>query len=164
MVTLVVWRTTNGYLPTQAVADFLATGAVPTIDGILFPSVQAEEKDALNIVLFQKAAKVAILDIPKGTKIEGSDGHWSDDGWETDYTVWETLPSVQKKAAQNDLNSIDNGPLVGHSFEIMDEDERVPALRIDTSKITVHAVQKVKFKTYSHGVTRHRMDDRPTVF
>ena len=45
------------YLPTQAVADFLATQQKPAIDGIVFPSVQAGGDD-LNVVLFHKAARV----------------------------------------------------------------------------------------------------------
>ena len=43
------------YLPTQAIADFLATQNQPTIDGIMFPSVQVAG-DALNVVLFYKGS------------------------------------------------------------------------------------------------------------
>ena len=70
------------YLPTQAVADFLATASGIKLDGILFPSAQVAG-DALNIVLFHKAARVEEMDIPEGTKIEASSGNSGEDGWET---------------------------------------------------------------------------------
>ncbi len=44
------------YLPTQAVADFLATESTIKIDGIIFPSVQAEGV-ALNVVLYPSHLK-----------------------------------------------------------------------------------------------------------
>jgi hypothetical protein len=61
------------YLPTQAVADFLATEAKIPLDGIIFPSVQAAG-NALNIVLFHKAARVEMIDIPHGTEISSRTG------------------------------------------------------------------------------------------
>jgi hypothetical protein len=55
------------YLPTQAIADFLATENEPPIDGIVFPSVQAAG-DVVNVVLFHKAARVEGIEVPKGPK------------------------------------------------------------------------------------------------
>jgi hypothetical protein len=43
------------YLPTQAIADYLATEGRAPLDGILFPSVQAGG-EGLNVVLFHKAS------------------------------------------------------------------------------------------------------------
>jgi hypothetical protein len=59
------------YLPTQAIADFLATENEPVLDGVVFPSVQAEG-NGLNVVLFHKAAHVEAMEIPEGTEIEAS--------------------------------------------------------------------------------------------
>jgi RES domain len=66
------------YLPTQAVADFLAMEPSPGLDGIIYPSVQAGGFDRLtnpgyrvfrrplvhdcNVVLFHKAARVQALE------------------------------------------------------------------------------------------------------
>lgn len=47
------------YLPTQAVADYLSSRVELEIHGIVFPSTQAAGK-AINVVLFHKAARVAI--------------------------------------------------------------------------------------------------------
>ncbi|MCB2401972.1 RES family NAD+ phosphorylase [Rhizobium ruizarguesonis] len=41
------------YLPTQAVADFLATETVTPLDGIIFPSVQVAGGKQ-NVVLFTR--------------------------------------------------------------------------------------------------------------
>src|ERR1700694_4839813 len=72
------------YLPTQAVAEFLATEAAAPVDGITFPSVQAAA-DALNVVLFHKAARVETLSIPTGTEISAHTGQMGEDGWEVGY-------------------------------------------------------------------------------
>src|SRR5438046_89728 len=78
------------YLPTQAIADFLATTANPLLHGIIYPSVQGA-KGKLNIVLFHKAARVQPFEIPRGTKISVSSYHWTDDGPETEYWVGEQV-------------------------------------------------------------------------
>ncbi|MBV9265612.1 MAG: RES domain-containing protein [Acidobacteriaceae bacterium] len=72
------------YLPTQAVADFLASDLLLSLDGILYPSVQnAQFRRAQrryrpfggidhNVVLFHKASQVAALD--EGEQVDVSDG------------------------------------------------------------------------------------------
>ena len=61
------------YLPTQAIADFLATENGPMLDGIMFPSVQAAG-GGLNVALFQKAARVEMMGGPRGNHDRGSHG------------------------------------------------------------------------------------------
>ena len=79
------------YLPTQAIADFLSTEANPALDGILYPSVQGAE-GMKNVVLFQKAALVEDLELPRGTKIEAHLTASTYEGEDPDYWVWETTP------------------------------------------------------------------------
>ena len=86
------------YLPTQAISDFLATEASVPLDGILFPSVQAAG-NALNVVLFHKSARVETLLLPNGTTLEARQGNWEEEGWVTEYGVWEEAPA--KEAAFN---------------------------------------------------------------
>ena len=76
------------YLPTQAIADFLATAANPPLEGMIYPSVQFAGRQhshprrvfggiaagGHNVVLFHQAARVQPLDIPKGARISVSDG------------------------------------------------------------------------------------------
>jgi RES domain len=83
-------------LATQAVADFLATESLVPMDGIIFPSVQAAG-DVLNVVLFHKAARVEVMDIPKGTEISATVGHWEEDGWQEEYAVTEEVPPAPEQ-------------------------------------------------------------------
>jgi hypothetical protein len=55
------------YLPTQAVADYLAVEA--GLDGIIFPSVQTGHQSS-NVVLFHHAARVVEVSLPKGTEVD----------------------------------------------------------------------------------------------
>lgn len=77
----------RGYLPTQAVADFLAA-MDPPLDGIVYPSVQAgrpcspirwlgARKDKRNVVLFRKTARVQAL-APDDAIIEVHTDSWID--------------------------------------------------------------------------------------
>lgn len=153
------------YLPTQAVADFLASSAGTKLDGILFPSVQAQD-GALNVVLFHKAARVTPLDIPEGTKIDVSDVHYGEEGREIYYTVWESLPPKKSPVAGSPKEKTfrDAILLASTLLKTSDGDGREAALRIDTTKIDVHHVCGVNFKTEAFDVTRHRMEDRETPF
>ncbi len=87
------------YLPTQAIADFLATESDPPLDGIVFPSVQAAGA-VLNVVLFHKAARVETLEIPAGTNIKARTGELYEEGWETEYSVIEETPPAKAPEAE----------------------------------------------------------------
>ena len=149
------------YLPTQAVADFLATKSEKPIDGIIYPSVQAAE-GALNIVLLHKAALVAELDLPPGTEIDVRLGMDSDEGWERDYVVSEHVPAPPKKVAvappqgPPNLAELYRAPI----FEgpAWNPDFREPALKIDVESIEVHIVEKTEFKTENYRVRRYRWE------
>ncbi|WKV98442.1 RES family NAD+ phosphorylase [Pseudomonas sp. H22_DOA] len=79
------------YLPTQAIADFLATENAPSLDGIIFQSAQSEE--GRNVVLFHKAARAELMQFAPGTELKVPNGFTGDDGgWGLDYSVWETYP------------------------------------------------------------------------
>lgn len=142
------------YLPTQAVADYLATQKEPKIDGILFPSVQAAG-DELNVVLFHKAARVETYEVPKGARIEGSTYEQDSDGVHTNFSVIEWVPPEEKKP----------DPLPGFpdfaGFRISpwvepDLDGREPALRVDMKSLTVHRINKVEYDTTEYDVSRSR--------
>jgi len=100
------------YLPTQAIADFLATAATPPLDGIIYPSVQNASHErarrkygffgprrdhACNVVLFHRASRVQVLD--KGAEISVFDDSFLFQDSETfemipdvQYTVWVRPP------------------------------------------------------------------------
>jgi hypothetical protein len=104
------------YLPTQAIADFLAAEATPPLDGIIYPSVQADhetppvERGLLgirrarvnarlgagyhcNVALFQKAARVECLDNGRDVSVADDSDLYSfsdtaDGGPYVRYTAW----------------------------------------------------------------------------
>jgi len=137
------------YLPTQAIADFLATSEHPAIDGILYPSVQRKE-GKLNVVLFHKAARVQPLDIPKGTVISASLDYDTEDGPEIDYRVSEMVPPEESSVVEGNKD-----------FPV---DGRALTLRLDVSSLTVHHVDAVEFKTEPYSVHRNRSEKREWKF
>jgi hypothetical protein len=145
------------YLATQAIADFLATEASVSIDGIIFPSVQAAG-DALNVVLFHKAARVAAMNVPEGTEISASTGRWTEDGWVDDYEVVENVsPSHQNEQARGYSG-------FGAIAEAMPPDPRdsgwrEASLRIVPESMNVHRIKHVEFKMDKFVVKRRRREN-----
>ena len=136
------------YLPTQAVADFLATMNEPRLDGIVFPSAQT--KAGRNVVLFHHAAKAAVSTPSKDAETTVNLGNWSDDGWEIDYSVLEEVPP---QPAPNQSGS-DEGILATLSGRPAEsprwvDDFREAALEIDRDSVKVHHVNSVKVNSTS---------------
>jgi hypothetical protein len=156
------------YLPTQAVADFLASNFVTPLDGIIYPSAQAAG-DALNIVLFHKAARVQAINLPRGTEVSASLGHMEEDGWETEYQIIEeTPPKVDANTeAQPERSWPPNLEALARfdsAREPADPDWREETLRLDRETVRVHIVQAVTFGTDSHELHRFRWEKRGLPF
>lgn len=152
------------YLPTQAIADFLATQKEPAIDGILFPSVQAAGND-LNVVLFHKAARVENYHVPDGMKIEGRTYEEHADGADIDYSVTEWVPPEENAKADPPRSGWpDFGGRIVDPWIDPDPDSRAPTLRVDMKSLTVHQVDKVSFDTTEFDVSRNRYQQRDTDF
>ncbi|MDD2734608.1 MAG: RES family NAD+ phosphorylase [Desulfuromonadaceae bacterium] len=134
------------YLPTQAIADYLATRAAGPLDGIIFPSVQAGV-GALNLVFFHKASRMHKIELPQGTDISVS-------GWEGDYAVYEVVPGKEEGKAPSVNAEL---PLWAHSVQV-DHDYRRPTLQIDIESICVQYVTSVNFETDKHIVRRSRRE------
>lgn len=139
------------YLATQAIADFLATENNPPLDGIIFPSVQAAG-EALNFVLFHKAARVKAIELPAGAKVDAYLGYMGEEGWEHDFTVTEHVPSKEE-----------NDPELNRLISLLfpsrpDTDTRPSTLKIDLDSLRVHTVDAVQFRTTEYLVSRHRRE------
>lgn len=140
------------YLSTQAIADFLATENEPLLDGIIFRSAQV--KDGRNVVLFHKAARVDTMELPDGTEIKAWSGHDTEDGWEVDYSVTESVPPAPSQPTkQDDLKHI--LPFLGpaHAWE---DGLKKSALSIDPNSVEVHQVNWVEYQSTAYKVDRHR--------
>jgi hypothetical protein len=152
------------YLPTQAIADFLATENTPVLDGIVFPSVQATVT-GLNVVLFHKAARVETLEIPEKTEIRASTGRMGDEGWEVDYSVIEEIPRTEQPTkTETDDQVFDPLAFARGAWRDHDADLREATLRIDPHSVKVHVVRGVAFQCETHEVRRHRWEQRAVKF
>jgi RES domain len=146
------------YLATQATVDFLATEASMSIDGIIFPSLQALG-DAFNVVLFHKAARVEPINVPGGTEISASTGRWAEEGWMDDYEVSERVQPFHHKNENNkqELESAGFADVAeAIPLDAGDADWRDYSLRILLRSLAVHRVKRVEFDTDEFQVKRHR--------
>jgi hypothetical protein len=152
------------YLPTQAVADFLATENEPQLDGIIFPSVQV--KDGRNVVLFHKAARVEAMDIPEGTEISAHSTHDTEEGPEIDYSVFEKVPPSELSSLSKDADDFLSVPFIGsgQSWPRGGDDYSDAALRIDAESVEVHQVDWANYNCTTHAVPRHRFEKREPKF
>ncbi len=152
------------YLVTQAMADYLADHPDLDLDGILFPSVQSRTKGA-NVVLFHKASRAAVFDLPSGAVVRASHyvGGWEEDPDDTPpvWTVIEAVPAPKpgKGASADPLASIADH-FVGSWFDD-DGDRRPISLSLDPASLVVHHVSGVKFTTTTTPVERIRRQEAP---
>ncbi len=148
------------YLPTQAIADFLATAEYPPLplDGIVYPSVQAgypspfarakylafgHRKEHFNVVLFDKAARVQGLD--ESADISVSDNSFFPfsessplvDSPDVQYTVWVTSDAEDPTPANN---SQDDAALRYQSLEV----RYVKSVNFDTVSSSIPRFSKEK--------------------
>jgi hypothetical protein len=148
------------YLPTQAVADFLATNANPLLHGMLYPSVQGGERKS-NIVLFHKAARVQPLEIPEGAEISATLYDDTEDGPEVHYWVSEEVPPLPSESTQKPFDP----PFLSRLYPLaIEDDDRQFMLKLDTSTLEVHHITGITFATHSHQVSRHRFEKREREF
>ena len=148
---------TRDYIPTQAIADFLATVASPPWDGIIYPSMQVAQMlpsyrrrifrigssvGSRNVILFHKWASVQALDIPDGADISVFNGSQSLLGLAGIYDNPEVYYAVfEKKASAASSPQLDDAPL-------------------EFSTLEVHYVKSVKFDTVSGPVPRYPAGNR----
>ena len=142
------------YLPTQAIADYLAARNDPVLDGILYPSVQGDE-DAANVALFHKSARVAAIDLPQGTEISASTGMHTEEGWDEHYWVWEKIPAADPDVQDKQLDVFEPGAFLMASHDL-DRDVRETVLKIDLPSMQIQRVRAAKYATKVYEVQRHR--------
>jgi hypothetical protein len=141
------------YLPTQAIADYLATER--RLDGIIYPSAQLQGKHT-NVVLFHHASRVEPAELPDGAKVRAHLEWLTEDGSEPDYTVWEEFPPPPVKPPEHknlvpvlDLYEVDE-ILAGN-------DPRRSMLRLDLDSIEVHHIDSVSVIATAFPVRRYRI-------
>lgn len=150
------------YLPTQAIADYLATEGKVPLDGIIFPSVQVSGA-GLNIVLFHKAANCKQLQFPQNTEFSVQTYSTYEDGPEPDYCVIEETPP--ENAVAEDNNQKENFEFETPTWDEQDVyDYRDETLSVEIESLNVHLVKSIQINTDKFDVRRHRWPKEKTQF
>ncbi len=150
------------YLPTQAIADYLATSETLNIDGIVFPSVQTSTK-GLNVVLFHKASRCKTLSFPVGTELSADTYQMYAEGPEPEYQVIEEVPP-EKKKDEEPKQKFPFPPSLPYLDDAFDTDGRDKTLEIDLCSVRVHVVHAVTIKADDFEVERVRWTKNGDVF
>lgn len=150
------------YLPTQAVADYLATEGKVPLDGIVFPSVQINGA-GLNVVLFHKAARCKEMDIPQGTEFTTRTYSLYEEGPEPDYSVIEEIPPKAEKVENIGSKGVFNLASIPW-IDLNNVDDREETLSIDADSLRVHDVKSIEINTENFHVRRCRWTKTDTPF
>jgi hypothetical protein len=136
------------YLATQAIADYLSTEQ--KLDGIIYSSSQIDNGSS-NVALFYPAAKVELIPIAKGSKLDACLGMVTEEGYESYFFVTETLSdsNVITESAPSELI-----PSVDYE-RLLEADVRPVTLRLDTKHLTVSKIHSVSYRVENFSVSRH---------
>jgi hypothetical protein len=145
---------TLNYIPTQVIAEYLASLGKPQVDGMMYPSVQAGD-DTRNVVLFNKAAVVVKVQRPTDVTFEVRDYENYEGGPETEYTVKEEfdseyVPSEPKEPTFEQMMAEMNAEV----------EDREPALQLSEQNVWVHHIKKVSIESEDYKVSRNRWDKK----
>jgi hypothetical protein len=150
------------YLATQAVADFLATMNEPRLDGIIFSSAQS--RVGRNVVLFHHAARVETLMFPEGTEIKATTGRWTDEGWEADYWVSESVPPDRAPTVPRPGDVLFEFLFTPSDPSNWTKDFRDATLKVDPQSVAVFHVNWVQVDTTRFEAHRHRFEKQKPKF
>lgn len=159
-------RETLDYLPTQAVADFLATDENLLLDGIIFPSVQSGFAGE-NVVLFQKASRVSTVEVPSGSEMEARTWQEYNEGFEDEFSVWIETPAIVEAHSETPRPCTEWGSSLDCSDDASFPSpplEREISLEVILDELKVEIVKMVEFSTDSNRVTRHQMTKQDPAF
>jgi RES domain len=149
------------YLPTQVIAEYLATKVTPPFDGILFRSSQTGG-GGRNIVLFNHACSTEQDDTPPGTTFDFMMGSGPEDDPDPTIMVWEKLPPPEPPAQPVELFGTLIHPARPPPVD-REPDEgwlpgREPTLRLDPNSVFVLRVKSIQYGCEQATVLRSRTD------
>lgn len=151
------------YLPTQAVAEYLAECVTPRLDGIVFHSSQTNG-DGRNIVLFNHACVVEPYALPDGFKISFNMGWEAEDDHDDRIAIFETVPDGNEEAeaapeAGDDMHLTTFVDDPSDSQETWPDSflpEHEPTLRLGIENIEVLRINALVYERASRHVMRIR--------
>lgn len=130
------------YLVTQAIADYLSGKEEFALDGIIYPSVQSS-KQAKNVILFHKSARVKSIVYDVKTEITADLGRYSSQGWIKKYSITETRTMDESIEERKIREWAQLSGLIDH---------RNPTLEIDVESITIHEIKPMTYPTTAYKV------------
>ena len=157
---------TSEYLPTQALAEYLANRSCSNLDGIIYRSSQAGGAGS-NLVLFNHVSAVAPYEVPPGTDVKAHFYQAPQDDEDSEVYVYELVPPKDEEQSPDTETTTGaamlriKGKIV--SFEYPDEDRygsethREPTLQMDIDSITVMEITGVKYHCDKFPVMRDRL-------
>jgi len=132
----------DGYLITQAVADYLSMDGALSLDGIMFPSVQnaGGEASSSNVILFHKASnvKAANFQAPK----------WSE------FTLWE----YAEEGEYYYCPQLFTRPLTEFQRTMRRPHSPEYSLELDRDNVHIHRIKGVEFRTDDTPVIHRKQD------
>ena len=139
------------YLPTQAVAEYLAEKISPRIDGIIFKSSQAGPKGQ-NIILFHNSCGVEPYILPPYTTVTVNYGWGTDEDYDDSITVYEELSEKPKTdvSAYFDLPEFDDA--------LVNNREITLQLNVNDD-IDIRHVTGAKYNCPKRRVSRYRHEE-----
>ena len=123
------------YLPTQVLAEYLASKEDPKIDGITYRSSQAGD-GSLNVVFFNHACGVGPNDLPQESKV------YVDKAYDGSFFVFQNNSQGQAFPAEPDQ----------YPFGYPDREIYEQTLRLDLNSVFVVEVKGLKYDTVEHQV------------
>jgi hypothetical protein len=138
----------DGYLITQAIADFLATHPQLNLDGILFKSVQYQGDGSdmgRNVVLFNKASRVAQSERHAAAAIDEVELFQPDE----DGDHW--WPNITFKHPDD---------IEPPKAWMMEQDGRVVTLKIELDQLKISEIKGAHYTTTDTRVSTHTMPKR----
>jgi hypothetical protein len=144
------------YIPTQAVADYVANEVKPRLDGILYASPQSSRKGK-NVVLFHRASVIEPRAASDGVVSDVHLGYMTEEGYEYDYSVTESeVDLAVTSASESDQATARTVVRAMANGDEADKNLREATLRIDMASLEVRHISAVKVESQAFGVFRYR--------
>ena len=136
------------YLPTQVVAEYLASSSGPDLDGTIFNSSQTGG-DGSNLVLFNRACAVERYTVPVGTSVKvllPGPAIGDDSFHDRSVSVFEEVPkeAASQSEAKGDVPSLSTAPYEeGQSLAPQSTGD--PTMRLDVKSVVVLEVEGTEY-------------------
>ena len=152
------------YVPTQAVAEYLANTVTPRIDGIVFRSSQMREIGH-NLVLFNHACEIEPIHVSLGADLRVYISR-SDEEEGGMVTVFDLVPHVPTADVLSSRTSKSRRPVWMIDYEDPDEPmpPNQPTLRLDPESIAILYIRGLSYDFTRRTLNRYRVSDQFPTF